>query len=172
VCLAKVTASPQDIVRVVADLAKEQRPRRCPAVFIVHGHDDSSKLTLKNYLQNTLRLGEPIILHEQPSQGRTIIEKFESYARKADIAFVLLTPDDTASSASDPDRVKRRARQNVIFEMGFFYAKLQRSSGRVILLHKGDTELPSDIGGLVYIDISRGIETAGEAIRRELSDWL
>jgi hypothetical protein len=41
--------------------------------FIVHGHDEQSKLDLKNYLQNTLGLPEPIVLHEQPSQGRTAL---------------------------------------------------------------------------------------------------
>jgi predicted nucleotide-binding protein len=146
--------------------------KRSPAIFIVHGHDESTKLSLKNYLQNTLRLGEPIILHEKSSQGRTIIEKFESYADRADIVFAILTPDDIGGSASDPNRVKRRARQNVIFELGFFYAKMQRTSGRVILLHKGQLELPSDISGIVYVDISNGIEAAGEEIRRELQEWL
>jgi CheY-like chemotaxis protein len=49
-------------------------------VFIVHGHDETTKLALKNFLQNKLHLPEPVILHEQPSLGRTVIEKFEDYA--------------------------------------------------------------------------------------------
>ena len=61
-------------------------------------------------------------------------------------------------------------RQNVIFEMGFFLAHLGRKSGRVILLHKGPIDLPSDISGVVYVDISHGIEAAGEAIRREVQN--
>ena len=56
--------------------------------------------------------------------------------------------------------------------IGYFYAKLQRSSGKVILLKRGAIELPSDISGIVYIDISNGIEAAGELIRRELQEWL
>lgn len=40
-----------------------------PQSFIVHGHDESAKLALKNYLQNSLKLPEPIILHEQPNWG-------------------------------------------------------------------------------------------------------
>ena len=35
--------------------------------FIVHGRDEAAKFALKNYLQNSLGLSEPIILHEQPS---------------------------------------------------------------------------------------------------------
>jgi CheY-like chemotaxis protein len=136
--------------------------------FIVHGHDDRAKLEVKNYLQNTLGLPEPIILHEQPNIGRTIMEKFENYSATAHIAVVILTPDDVGSSVDATDDEKRRARQNVIFELGYFLGVLGRASGRVILLHKGQIELPSDISGLVYIDISEGVEAAGEMIRREI----
>jgi len=136
--------------------------------FIVHGRNEVAKLSLKNYLQNTLKLSEPIILHEQPNKGRTIIEKFEDYARQACLVFVLLTPDDVVATADESEESKRRARQNVIFEMGYFLGILGRRSGRVLLLHQGPIELPSDISGIVDIDISNGIEAAGEQIRREV----
>jgi len=109
-----------------------------------------------------------LILHERPNVGRTIIEKFEDYASTSQLVFVLLTPDDIVASEGDPDDAKRRARQNVIFEMGFFLGTLGRSSGRVILLYKPPLDLPSDIAGIVYIDISQGIEAAGEKIRKEI----
>jgi CheY-like chemotaxis protein len=139
-----------------------------PVPFIVHGHDDGTKLALKNFLQNRLHLPEPIILHEQPNQGRTIIEKFEHYAAQASIVFVLLTPDDVGAAVADSDDLKRRGRQNVIFEMGYFLGELGRLSGRVLLLHNGSIELPSDLSGIVYIDISSGIDAAGEQIRAEV----
>jgi predicted nucleotide-binding protein len=138
--------------------------------FIVHGQNETLKLALKNYLQNTLRLPEPIILHEQPNIGRTIIEKFEDYADMASIIFVLLTPDDVAASVNDTNDIKRRARQNVIFELGYFLGMLGRKSGRVLLLYQPPLELPSDISGVVYIDISSGIEAAGEKIRLEVEN--
>jgi predicted nucleotide-binding protein len=112
-----------------------------------------------------------VILHEQPSLGRAILEKLAEEGEDVDLVFVLLTPDDVGGTADQPDDVKRRARQNVIFELGFFLGRLGRRSGRVVLLHKGQTELPSDISGLISIDISSGIAAAGEEIRRELS-WL
>ena len=65
---------------------------------------------------------------------------------------------------------KRRARQNVILELGFFLGILGRETGRVILLHAGPLELPSDLSGVTYIDVSKGIESAGEKIRRELEN--
>jgi len=138
-----------------------------PLSFIVHGHDSTAVLDLKNYIQNTLKWQEPIVLREQRSSGRTIIEKFEEYARTVDCVFVLLTADDKVVESATNEE-KRHSRQNVIFEMGFFYAALNRRSGRILLLHKGLLELPSDISGIVWIDISNGIQAAGEEIRKEV----
>ena len=138
--------------------------------FIIHGHNETAKLALKNYLQNTLRLPEPIILHEQPNLGRTIIEKFEDYAAFSSLVFILLTPDDIVANGRETDDVKRMARQNVIFEMGYFLGMVGRRSGRVLLLYQGPLELPSDLSGIVYIDISKGVEAAGEKIRMEVDN--
>jgi CheY-like chemotaxis protein len=138
--------------------------------FIIHGHDEVTKLAVKNYLQNTLKLPEPIVLHEKANVGRTVMEKFEHYANQSCIAFALLTPDDRVVPADASDDEKRRARQNVIFELGYFLGTLGRLSGRVILLYKGPLELPSDISGVTYIDIGKGVESAGDLIRRELEN--
>ena len=148
----------------INDLKKGDKKMR---TFIVHGHDDLMKYQLKNYLQNTLKMDEPIILSEQASGGLTVIEKFERYAEDTNLVFVLLTPDD---KCVDEAKVGERARQNVIFEMGYFLGKLGRESGRVILLHKGKLDLPNDISGVVYIKIDNGIEAAGEQIRREIEE--
>lgn len=147
-------------------------PKAKPRCFIVHGHDYQALYELKNFLQNELELGEPLVLREQPSQGRTIIEKYEDEAQDIDLVFVLLTPDDTVLSHEAADPQKRQPRQNVMFELGFFYSKFQRRAGRVLLLHKGSVELPSDISGITYIDISAGIEAVGQTLRRELREWL
>ncbi len=62
----------------------------------------------------------------------------------------------------------RRARQNVIFELGYCMGKLGRKSGRVIVLLKGDVDIPSDLGGILYINIDNGIAAAGEQIRKAI----
>ncbi|HET6332086.1 MAG TPA: nucleotide-binding protein, partial [Polyangiales bacterium] len=100
-------------------------------VFVVHGRDESAKEAVARFLAK-LDL-EPIILHEQPNQGRTVIEKFEGSA-DVDFAVVLLTPDDTGELADGSGEPKPRARQNVIFELGYFVGRLGRS--RVCALHK------------------------------------
>lgn len=138
-----------------------------PRAFIVHGHDEALLLELKDYLQNTLKWPEPIVLREQAHAGRTIIEKFEEYARGLDWVFVLISPDDKAFDPKNNDD-KRRARQNVIFELGFFYGLLGRFEGRVLVLKKGDVELPSDIQGIAWINVGNGIKASGEDIRTEI----
>lgn len=67
-------------------------------VFIVHGRDDKPVKELKNML---IQFGlKPIILHEQPSGSRTIVEKLEKYS-DVGYAFVILTPDDLGSEKFD-----------------------------------------------------------------------
>ena len=133
-------------------------PARC---FIVHGHEKSLLDALTNYLQS-LGFQDPVILAQQPSQGMTLIEKFEHYAEHSNLVFALFTPDDFHEPGTG------RARQNVLFEFGYFLGKLGRRSGRVFLLLKEGTEIPSDLHGVVYIDVTNGIEAADTAIRTEL----
>jgi predicted nucleotide-binding protein len=166
--LSKADWPPEALVDYLDQTVNAPVTPRPPRSFIVHGHDEVAKFALKNFIQNTLSWPEPIILHERPSHGMAIIEKFEKYAGEAQFVFVLMTPDDRVATIRQRNTEKRRARQNVIFEMGYFLGALGRRSGRVLLLHKGPTELPSDLYGIVYIDITKGIEAAGELIRREV----
>ena len=126
-------------------------------VFIVHGHDEGALQSLARFLEK-LKL-EVIILKEQPNRGRTIIEKYEACADEVGFAVVLLTPDDIGGPVSAASQAQR-ARQNVIFELGYFVGKLQR--GRVCLLRKGGIEIPSDLFGVVYteMDASEGWQRA------------
>ena len=114
-------------------------------VFLVHGHDESVRETVARFLEK-LQL-DPVILHERPNQGRTIIEKFEDYTNVG-FAVVLLTPDDLGAPKDRRDDLESRARQNVVFELGFFIGKLGRS--KVCTLVKGNVETPSDYDGVVY----------------------
>jgi len=117
-------------------------------VFVVHGHDETAKEQLARFLE---KLGlKAIILHEQPDQGRTIIEKFEDYAEQVGFAVILLTPDDLGAAKVQAVQGSR-ARQNVIFELGYFAGKLGR--GKTCLLRKGDVEIPSDLYGVIYSDL-------------------
>ena len=117
-------------------------------VFVIHGHDEAARETLARFLE---KLGlKPVILHEQPNEGRTIIEKFEGHT-DVGFAIALLTPDDLGALKDKPNALKPRARQNVVFEFGYFIGKLGRN--RVCALVKGDVERPSDYDGVVYIPL-------------------
>jgi len=149
--------------------ARQEEPEK---IFIVHGRDMPAVNELQLYIQNDLQLGTPIVLWEQPSGGETVIEKFEREAESAGLVFVLITPDDLGHFAGDADPPAPRGRQNVFFELGYFMAKLGRKSKRLILLSKGPVELPSDITGIIQIDVSNGAESAGKQIRGELGPRL
>lgn len=129
------------------DLAESPAPAN-NKVFVIHGHDSGTKETVARFLS---KIGlEPIILHEQASQGKTIIEKFEQYA-DVSYAVALLTPDDVGNAIRESENTKPRARQNVIFEFGYFIGKLGRK--HVAGLIKGDVEVPSDYSGVVYLSM-------------------
>jgi predicted nucleotide-binding protein len=74
--------------------------------------------------------------------GRNIIEKLIEETDKANYAIALLSPDEELKDGS------KRVRQNVILEIGYFLGKLGKS--RVKLVKKGDTEIPSDLSGILY----------------------
>lgn len=128
--------------------AQNERRKNTNEIFIIHGRDNEAKETLARFLEH-LSL-KPIILHEQSNQGRTIIEKFEQYAQVG-FAVTLLTPDDVGALQEDRRSLKPRARQNVIFEFGYFIGRLGRE--HVCALTKGDIEIPSDYEGVIYIPL-------------------
>ena len=86
-------------------------------IFVVHGHDSAPREAVARLLEQQGL--EPIVLHEQPNEGRTIIEKFEDFA-DVRFAVVLLTPDDEGRKRDSDLKLKSRARQNVVFEFGYF----------------------------------------------------
>lgn len=120
-------------------------------VFIIHGHNEELKQTVARFLE---KIGlKPIILHEQPNKGRTIIEKFEQYS-SVGFAIALFTADDLCVSGTTADgSPKPRARQNVVFETGFFIGKLGRQ--RVCVLCDEGIEMHSDFAGVIYLPLDK-----------------
>ncbi len=129
--------------------ANDNQKLRSKEVFVVHGHDEAIREKVARFLE---KLGlTPIILHEKANRGRTIIEKFTEHSNVA-FAVVLLTPDDFGRQKNaTPSDDSPRARQNVIFELGYFMGKLGRD--RVAALHSPGVEILSDFSGVAYIPI-------------------
>ena len=141
------------------------RTKEYKKVFIVHGHDNALKQEVARMVEKQGL--EAIILSEQANRGKTIIEKFEEHS-DVGAAICLFTGDDYGK-AKDTNSENLRARQNVVFEAGYFMGKLGREN--VILIANPDIEIPSDLKGVVYtnekswqIDVLKELKAIGYAV--------
>ena len=144
--------SPREVAQ--AFVTEKVVPTQNRKIFVVHGHDDEMVQATARFLK---QIGfDPVILKEQPNQGRTIIEKFEDYA-DVPFAIVLFSPDDLGKAVGE-DSLKPRPRQNVVFELGFFIGKLGRN--KVVVLHKvvEHFEMLSDFQGVIFEPYKDGWE--------------
>lgn len=114
-------------------------------VFIVHGHDGELKEKVARRLEQ--QGIEAIILSEQVNRGRTIIEKLEAYS-DVNVAIILFTQDDLGVAKEEKGNEKYRARQNVVFEAGYFMGYLGREN--IIMIADENVEIPGDLSGMVY----------------------
>ncbi|MBS1586021.1 MAG: nucleotide-binding protein [Bacteroidetes bacterium] len=131
--------------------------------FIIHGHAKVELLELKDFL---IKIGvQPVVFEHEEDFGDTIIDKFERLAKNCQVAFALLTPDDRISTGKS-NVVSRVARQNVLLEMGWFL----RHAGRqgLVVLHKKNTEIPSNISGVLYLPFNNSVLEVSEQIRSRL----
>lgn len=140
-------------------------------VFVVHGHDTELKNDVELFLRS-IKL-EPVVLHRELDEGLTIIEKFEKHSN-VNFAIILLTPDDIGFPLSEAEKaeaerkIEYRARQNVIFEFGYFVGKLTRKN--VCCIYKSGTQLPSDLDGLIYKKVNKSVEEVGMFLMKELKN--
>ena len=141
------SASPEDCILGEPELRQINREIWHPMadaalsrVFIVHGHDEAAKASVTSFLK-ALNLN-PVALEEQPNMDcQTTIERFLQSSSNVGFAVGLLTGDD-ANGLSRP---------NVLVELGFFLGKLGRD--HVCLLKGPGVEMPSDLSGMLYIDL-------------------
>lgn len=143
----KIKLFKDNVSEVEVEQTKNGVTKNDSQIFIVHGHNEEIKEKVARTIEK-LEL-EPIILREKTGNGNTIIEKFEKFSN-VDYAIIILTEDDKGGTKID-DTLNVRARQNVIFEMGYFIGKKGRES--LFLLGHKNVELPSDIAGFEIIEI-------------------
>lgn len=139
-------------------------------VFIVHGHDLSTRDELRSYAEDLNFDVE--ILGEGLSQGRTWIERIEKSTNQASLAWVLFSPDEWGMPLRIDVTPRRRPRPNVLLECGYVLGAFGRLSSRVLLFQKGDVELPSDLDGIARVDLQGAVKDEHEKIVRELRPWL
>jgi predicted nucleotide-binding protein len=115
-------------------------------VFVVCGTDGEMKQAVTNALTK-LRL-VPVVLCEEPSQGRKIVERFQEYI-DVGFAVVLLSPDDSVYVKDEPPtKRKLRPRQDVVFELGFLLGKLCNSNVLVFFRECVNFGGPTDFEGM------------------------
>ncbi|MBU1636975.1 nucleotide-binding protein [bacterium] len=139
------------------------------SIFVVYGHDKEAKTELEVILR---RGGlNPIILDQVASQGMTLVEKLETHLNPCDYVCVLLTPDDKGGLIdSSPSEYRPRARQNVIFELGWSMGHMNRN--RVAIIRKESVDTPfenaSDLQGIVELRYTKSIEEIKHDLGKEL----
>lgn len=139
-------------------------------VLLIHGHANDRNL-LQAWLRNEA-LAKPLVMAQQFSAGQTLPEKFEQLAASSDAAVALVTPDDLGLAVRDTPKRKNaveqlRARQNVWVEVGWFWGRLGRE--RILLLVRGDVEIPSDLDGIEVHRYSRSPRERAQQIRAFLA---
>jgi predicted nucleotide-binding protein len=113
-------------------------------VVLVHGRDEGARNEVALFLR---KIGlEDIVLHQRPDRGRHLLTKFQEEAEGASFAVILMTPDDDGGLVGKPQQ--KRARQNVVFELGFFTGKF--GAPRVAALIAPGVEKPSDFDGICW----------------------
>lgn len=134
---------------------------RQPRLLLIHGRSPD-RYILTEWLRTSLGLTDLLVMQQEFGSGQSLPEKFESLAAQADGAIALATPDDTGGQADDAHR-NMRARQNVWLEVGWIWGRLGRN--KVMVLCKGDIEIPSDLHGLEYYRYSGSPLEVTESVR-------
>ncbi len=116
-------------------------------VFVVCGTDDEIKQAVTNALTK-LKL-VPLVMCEEPSQGKKIVENFSRDYADVGFAVVLLSPDDFAYATNEVNtKRKLRPRQDVIFQLGFLLGKIGKGNVLVFFRECANFEIPTDFEGI------------------------
>jgi hypothetical protein len=120
-------------------------------IFIVHGRDEVRKLEVQRFVESVTDR-KTVILADVAGRSQNLLEKLTTYVSESVFAVVIMTGDDEGYYKSEPDKAAPRARQNVIFELGFCIAKLGQE--RVAVLYEEGVDIPSDFAGVVYTSLA------------------
>ena len=140
-------------------------------VFVVHGHDETSREQLELILH---KLGiDHFVLQNSGGGGLTIIEALEAkigqHSTATAFGIVLMTPDDMGYAQNQgADSIQPRARQNVVLEMGMLISSIGRKN--MAILVKGHIEKPSDADGILYIAFNNHVKETVPRLANRLKE--
>ncbi len=93
----------------------------------------------------------PVVLQEEPSHGRKILDNFTSYIDMK-FAVVLLSPDDCVYPKDDKTtKSKLKPRQDIIFLLGYLLGKLGTQKVLVLFKERQNFEIPNDFEGIKFV---------------------
>jgi predicted nucleotide-binding protein len=91
----------------------------------------------------------PLVLCEEPSQGKKIVENFSRDYADVAFAVVLLSPDDFGYAKNEAaTKRKLRPKQDVVFELGFLLGSLGKGNVLVFFRECANFEIPVDFEGI------------------------
>ncbi len=131
--------------------AAEASAARTRRVFLAHGRDERWKEAVAHLLEHA-GSDEVTILNDRPEERAKLLEQIGEQAHATRYAIVLLTADDVGAARLESPQepyFTTRARQDVVFEMGFLVAAL--TPGRVCVLYEDGVELPCELEGISHV---------------------
>ncbi len=138
-----------------------------PRVFMIHGHSSDWR-SIASFIEKDIGL-KVIDMKTEGEPGETIPARFLKHASSVAAAIAVVTPDDVGwDRKNDPWQCRPRGRQNVWFEVGWFWARLKPD--RLMLLVKkmpdgSEIEIPSNLNGLDVTDYEEPISVREEVDR-------
>ena len=120
-------------------------------VVLAHGRNEKWRQAVASLLEQT-GSHEIVILNERQNERGTWVAQFGAHVPGSRYAVVLLTADDVGAPRLESEEepyFSPRARQGVVFEMGFLVAAL--TPGCVCVLYEDGVELPCDLEGIAYV---------------------
>ncbi|MFC1979256.1 TIR domain-containing protein, partial [Chloroflexota bacterium] len=111
-----------------------------------------------------------VLMDEETYSGRSLAEKFEDITAQCGFGIFVLTADDdcVVETPQGENRVKR-ARQNVVLELGYFWGRLGRKK-KIAVLVEDSVEIPSDLLGLGTITITPDLGETKRKLNQEILD--
>lgn len=144
----KTTTPPCTIANYIKNYFDTQKKRLLNNVFVVYGHNEDMRTAVTKYIKR-IGIRSLDLMEYSPSGIKTIFDSLNSCANLIECAVILLSADDIV--VNDKFEFQSyRARQNVIFEMGFFAGILGKDKVIVVYEPNENFEFPSDIVGVYY----------------------
>jgi len=145
-------------------------PSLDPKVIILPSHNLDFTYEVSNFFKKQLGFKNTKNIYEEADRGMTDIEKFEALTEGLDVGIVLFAEEDIKKTVDEGINIYQQLPKGP-FGLGYFMAKLERTSGKLLTLAKLPSNKTKGLPGTV-INILSSVEAEEEKIRQELSIYF